>query len=115
MRDASRAPCCRARGLPCFAEHPNRTRFLGTATPRCRKPDEYTGHDVAGELEPLGFRVTRLQKRPKIVGHWEDAAVSVLRRLWVQPHFAGVEIDLSPFERQDLRRNAPPRNERKLD
>jgi hypothetical protein len=33
----------------------------------------------------------------------------------IQPHFAADEIDLAPFERQDLRRDAPARDLRELD
>ena len=55
----------------------------------------------------VGVRAARGQQPAQVVGHREHAPVAVLGGAGVEPDLAGREVDLSPFEREDLGRRAP--------
>jgi hypothetical protein len=57
---------------------------------------------VMGDSAWLAF-----EQGSKVVGHRKDTALAILRRLRVEPHFASLEIDLTPFKGEHLGRNAP--------
>ena len=66
------------------------------------------GIELASLLEPLMLGVTATLsrvRRSSVIGNTRPS--SVLRRLRIERHLAGVKVDLSPLERQHFGRNAP--------
>jgi hypothetical protein len=58
-------------------------------------------------LEILGHRSLLFRQFTQFVSHRKGPALAVLRFPWIEPHFAGAEIDLAPLERQDLAVDPP--------
>ena len=68
--------------------------------------------DPAPPLQILSDRSLLIKQLPQATRHWERAPLSILRLPWIESDFAGAEIDLSPFERQDLTIDPPTRDVR---
>src|SRR4051812_11974782 len=78
-------------------------------------PPEHIGADVPGRLQLLMCDPLRLQQRPQRHRERKHARFVILCGVRVQPNFTGVEIDLPPFERQDLTVSPPAGNPREQD
>src|SRR6185436_9396117 len=100
VRNSARATCSAARSGPSLGESSDGTRLLRTSALRCDHPEEDARYDLPFLLEALVLGVTRFEESAKIVSHREHPALAVLRGLGIQPDLAGLEVDLTPFERE---------------
>ncbi len=64
-------------------------------------------HEPARVPQPLMLSELALQQRFQRGREREAPAFPILRRTWVEPHDTARPVYLSPFERQDLTRQAP--------
>ena len=63
--------------------------------------------DLEPPLQILSDRSLLIKQFAQITRHRERASLSILRPPWIESDFAGAEIDLSPFERQDFTTDPP--------
>src|SRR4029453_18662962 len=64
-------------------------------------------------LDPVSGFALGFQQLLQLRRQVEDATFEVLRCTWVQPDLTGLQVDLTPPQRQDLAVDAPTGNERK--
>ena len=92
------------------------TSPVETVSPECdpealdgpaRAVEHARADDLELPLEILGHRSLLFKQFTQFASHREGPALAVLRFSWIEPHFAGAEIDLAPLERQDLAVDPP--------
>jgi hypothetical protein len=63
--------------------------------------------DLELPLEILRDRSLLFKHFTQLARHRERASLAVLGLSWIEPHFAGSEVDLAPLERKDLAVDPP--------
>jgi len=63
--------------------------------------------DLELPLEILRDRSLLFKHFTQLARHRERASLAVLGLSWIEPHFAGSEVDLAPLERKDLAFDPP--------
>src|SRR5688572_27945349 len=105
MRDSSRTTSREAGGLPSLVEGSNRSWILFSASLLCDHPKEHPGFNFPRLSQTNVLCVLSVKQASKIVCERKDPPFSILRRARVKPHLARFEVNVTPLEGKNLRRD----------